>query len=458
MNTLTAQSRWKPAIIWLTVLIVAVFPWTAGPVSPAHADPATVLEFTQSSPGCAGTPSGLVSLWRGEGSGADTQAANNAITRGGVTYVAGRYGSAFNFDGVDDDLLVPASASLQLESAFTVEFWFSFPHDVVPGTPGFFQGTHFLNKGWTDFLSIANNMGNLELGTEHPRLLSTTTSWSANIWYHAAITYDAGQYHMYVDGDLEHSLFRPDPLLGDLEDMFFSHSLATPFNPPMWWKHRLDEIAIYDRALTAAEVAGRAGICPPTDSTPPTITITSPGATSYLLNQQVPAEYACTDAESGVASCTGPVPSGLPIDTSTVGPHSFTVTAADNAGNTAAQTAEYTVAYKICLLYNPAKVAKKGSTIPIKIQLCDSGDINMSSSSIALTAQGITQTSTATSGPVEDAGNANPDNNFRHDPTLGTGGGYIYNLSTQPLAKGSYTLDFTVGADTAVYHLPFQVQ
>lgn len=175
----------------------------------------------------------------------------------------GRSGSAFAFDGVDDDLLIPAATSLRLEDSFTVEFWFSFPFDVTPGSPAFTRGTHFLNKGWTDFLALQNGGGNIELGFDDPRLYSTTAAWLANTWHHTALTYDAGMYRLYVNGTLEASLYRPDPLLGDLEDMYFSHSLATPYNPPLWYQQRLDEIAVYDRALTSGEVAGRAGDCTP---------------------------------------------------------------------------------------------------------------------------------------------------------------------------------------------------
>ncbi len=83
----------------------------------------------------------------------------------------------------------------------------------------------------------------------------------------------------------------------------------------------------------------------PVDSTGPTIAITSPkdggvytqGSTGNL------ASYMCTDSGSGVATCTGPMPPGTPVDTSSTGPHSFTVTSTDNAGNSNSQTVNYTV-------------------------------------------------------------------------------------------------------------------
>ncbi len=80
------------------------------------------------------------------------------------------------------------------------------------------------------------------------------------------------------------------------------------------------------------------------DTTAPTITITSPpsGAT-YLQNEVVVSSYTCTDSVSEVTSCVGPVPSGSPINTATVGEQSFTVNAIDSHGNSATLTNPYTV-------------------------------------------------------------------------------------------------------------------
>jgi len=82
------------------------------------------------------------------------------------------------------------------------------------------------------------------------------------------------------------------------------------------------------------------------DVTPPTITITTPanGAT-FAQHQVVAADYTCADEAggSGLASCTGTVTNGANIDTSTLGVHSFTVDAADNADNPATRTVSYTV-------------------------------------------------------------------------------------------------------------------
>jgi hypothetical protein len=114
--------------------------------------------------------------------------------------------------------------------------------------------------------------------------------------------------------------------------------------------------------------------------------------------------------------------------------------------------------YNVCLLYDSNKAVNGGGTIPIKLQLCDSSGNNLSSSALTLHATGLTMVSTSISGPVQDGGNANPDNNFRFDSTLGNTGGFIFNLSTKGLATGSYNLNFTVTGESSAYAAPFQVK
>jgi hypothetical protein len=120
------------------------------------------------------------------------------------------------------------------------------------------------------------------------------------------------------------------------------------------------------------------------DITAPTITLTTPanGAT-YLLNQSVIAGYACQDevGGSGLASCVGTVAAESVIDTSSVGAKSFTVNAADNAGNTNSAAVSYTVVYNFSGFSSPVdlaptlNVAKAGQSIPLKWRITDANGL-----------------------------------------------------------------------------------
>ena len=134
----------------------------------------------------------------------------------------------------------------------------------------------------------------------------------------------------------------------------------------------------------------------------------------------------------------------------------LTWTATDASLNATTATQTVTVAYNLCLLYDPTRAVKLGSTIPIKLQLCAADGTNMSSASAVPHATTLVRTGTATTSVADDSGNANPDSDFRYDATLGGTGGYIYNLSTKNLTAGAWQMQFTLNGVT--YGAAFQVK
>lgn len=114
--------------------------------------------------------------------------------------------------------------------------------------------------------------------------------------------------------------------------------------------------------------------------------------------------------------------------------------------------------YQVCLSYDQTRPVRSGATLAIKLLLCDDVGSDVSSSLMTLHATGIVLTSTSVAGDVQAPGNANPDNDFQFDPTLGSSGGYRFNLSTKGLTTGSYILNFVVTGDSHIYAAPFQVR
>ena len=55
--------------------------------------------------------------------------------------------------------------------------------------------------------------------------------------------------------------------------------------------------------------------------------------------------------------------------------------------------------------------------------------------------------------PLEDSGNANPDHQFRFDVDK-----YVFNLSLEGYAQGTYAVVFTAGADPTPHSVQFQVK
>ncbi|MFN8224071.1 MAG: PxKF domain-containing protein [Gaiellales bacterium] len=91
------------------------------------------------------------------------------------------------------------------------------------------------------------------------------------------------------------------------------------------------------------------------DRVAPTVAIATPadGAT-YALGESAPASYICADAGGSLlASCNGPAANGSPVDSSSLGAHSFRVEATDGAGNVTSATTSYSVVYGVSGLEQP---------------------------------------------------------------------------------------------------------
>ncbi len=126
----------------------------------------------------------------------------------------------------------------------------------------------------------------------------------------------------------------------------------------------------------------------------------------------------------------------------------------DSNFNSANGSATLTVGYGIVPLYDQTQVHQSGSTIPIKLEITNASGNNLSSSNLSVTAVSVSLVSATVSGPpANDAGNANPDSNFRFDNNS-----YIFNLQTTGLATGVYNLYFRVGADPTLHTVQFQIK
>ncbi|MGE5832433.1 MAG: OmpL47-type beta-barrel domain-containing protein, partial [Methanomicrobiales archaeon] len=184
------------------------------------------------------------------------------------------------------------------------------------------------------------------------------------------------------------------------------------------------------------------------DKTPPVIAITTPAdGAEYILNQVIAASYDATDTVSGIASVTGTIPIGSSIPTDGIGPHTFSVTAIDNAGNEDEKSMSYQIVYDYGGLLPPikdGKINKQGSTIPVKFQLKDASGNLVSTASAQLFLAPMTNGVPGAEIPATSPGKANDGNSFRHEENQ-----YIFNLNTMPLTAGTWQLRIALDDGTS---------
>ncbi len=172
------------------------------------------------------------------------------------------------------------------------------------------------------------------------------------------------------------------------------------------------------------------------DKTPPVIRSVQEGQ-AFILGQTIFANAQCTDALSGVDTCT--LPTG-PLDTSTVGPHFYTVSATDLAGNPAILAVHYDVHYVFAIVApKPSNNRfQAGGTFPVRFQLKDASGNFVSTAKAQIWVDSITN-------PGISSGSANTGNYFRYDSA---GSQYIFNLSTKVMRIGAHNLYVTLDDGT----------
>src|SRR5262249_11718354 len=150
------------------------------------------------------TPTGLVAYWKfDEGSGttvSDSSGNGNTGTLiNGPLWTAGRVGNALFFDGIDDNVTVPDSNSLDLSNSFTLSAW-------VNPVSTFTDFRSILVKNYTYYLyaSVAgycgdgSPLGGFDMGAA--QTICQPSPLPINTWTHLAVTYNGSTLTFYRDG------------------------------------------------------------------------------------------------------------------------------------------------------------------------------------------------------------------------------------------------------------------
>jgi hypothetical protein len=180
---------------------------------------------------------------------------------------------------------------------------------------------------------------------------------------------------------------------------------------------------------------------PNPDTIPPTIALTCPVTAN--LRATAYASVNVSDSESGVGSQSAPNGNSL-LDTSTVGPHTFTVTATDIAGNSSSNSCTYGVIYDFQgaggfgpPIANPpaTNTAKGGSTVPVKWQLPDGqgGYISNLGVVTSLNIQEVQCSNLSTTLTNEVAASTSGNSGLRYDAATHQ---FIYNWNTDRSMAG----------------------
>src|SRR3989441_20994 len=250
---------------------------------------AALLAFlTCASPVKAQAPGLVAAYGFAEGAGttvADSSGNNNMGTISGATWTtAGRFGNALAFNGTSAVVTVPSSASLQLTTGMTLEAWVS-----PTVTPSGWRAVIDKNLD-RYYLTASSDQGNRPVigGTWAAGNQNTVggSVLAVNTWTHLAATFDGATVRLYVNGAQVASQAQTTPLTTSTETLQIGGDAYTGEN----FAGLIDEVRIYNRALSAAEIQADmttpVGGTPPPDTQAPTApgTLTATAASGAQIN------------------------------------------------------------------------------------------------------------------------------------------------------------------------------
>lgn len=214
---------------------------------------------------CAPAPVGLVSWWAGENNALDSRSRNNGTLQNGATFAAGNVGQGFFFDGSNDSVDLGNWFNLQ---TFTIEMWLNSGASQM-AFADIIDNNHTNTRSWVvQYDNVGTQYHYGAPGDSGVLAFSLTPG----TWQHLAITRDASRVtRLYLD----------NVLIGTVTSGIDIPYDGTQFLRLSGWggggRHfngQVDEVSIYNRGLSAAEVAaihsaGSAGKCKPTATVAP---------------------------------------------------------------------------------------------------------------------------------------------------------------------------------------------
>ena len=207
----------------------------------------------------------LVAYWKLDGNAVDFAGGYNGTIYGATT-TAGQVGDALNFDGQDDYVALPDNEPVWLpQNNFTLSVWVYFAGD-------FTSPEKILDLNHDDSSISSNELGCF-IGREGSKFnfwmttatnpdedLNSNQELVGNKWYHLVAIRNGTTQSMYIDGEFEKSrTCSADPIdfVGGYDDDKVNIGMSTHNNVGIqYFDGLIDEVAIYDRAVSDLEIEG----------------------------------------------------------------------------------------------------------------------------------------------------------------------------------------------------------
>ena len=205
----------------------------------------------------------VVAAWTADNTAADSVGANHGTLTSGATYAAGQIAQAFSFDGINDRVVIQDSESFKLTQSLTIEGWVMIKSFGTARGEILFRGDDRGGKDPYQLCTAPDGKIIFSIDSLETRVNLEVANVPFSRFIHVAATLDnaMGMMRVYLDGNLAAESFTSIRPFRDLDPAsnpgigIGNHGgyPATPHNYP--FNGLIDELKLYDVALTGAEVS-----------------------------------------------------------------------------------------------------------------------------------------------------------------------------------------------------------
>ncbi|MGB0511365.1 MAG: LamG domain-containing protein, partial [Flavobacteriales bacterium] len=193
---------------------------------------------------------GLVAYWPLDGDATNAHGADYDGNIAGATPTNDRHGeesSAFAFDGVDDQIIIPNDFNF---AVLTVSAWF-YRSSQADTYQAIVDRSLTNNIGWwIEESQVANEHLFFTGGVASGNYFTTTASLpDFGEWTHVCATYEAGHQELYLNGVLTSTDDNALPLPFPDVNLYIGSRTSTA-----WFHGAIDDVGIWNRALTTEEI------------------------------------------------------------------------------------------------------------------------------------------------------------------------------------------------------------
>jgi hypothetical protein len=179
---------------------------------------------------------------------------NHGEPMGDTALTDGKFGKGLELNGVDQCIEVPDSDSLDVDDdqvTMTCWFWWAGSGDDWQTfvSKGPMSGT---NENWAFFINTGSIYTHFIITPNGARtnVDSPGGAFDAEAWHFVAGTYDGSTVKIYIDGDMVKEEGRSGNLTPNDSSLRIGHREGSPH----WWNGVLDEVGVFNRALSEDEV------------------------------------------------------------------------------------------------------------------------------------------------------------------------------------------------------------